>query len=124
MPMNALVPDRPLTSVGPATARETPEQIPVECEVLVCNPPRELVHRWGEHRLRWTLEPTPRGCRLTLEQTFGVRDEYGVYCAGWHICLAILAVVLGGHDVDRVVGSRAREFGWDALRERYQTPLE
>src|SRR5258706_8821477 len=68
-------PDRPLTTVGPATARETPDQEPVDAEVLVSDPPRELVHRWGAHQLRWRLTPTDVGTRLTLEQTFDVETE-------------------------------------------------
>ena len=112
-------PDRPLTTVGPATARETADQSPVDAEVLVSDPPRELVHRWGSHQLRWRLSPTPAGTRLTLEQTFDVETEAPMYGAGWHICLAVLAVRLAGHDVDRVVGAQANDFGWETLRERY-----
>jgi hypothetical protein len=46
-----------------------------------------------------------------------------MFAAGWHICLAVLAAVLDDHDVDRVVGSRANDYGWSALRERYDTTL-
>jgi uncharacterized protein YndB with AHSA1/START domain len=111
--------DRPLTTVGPATSREAPDQPPVDAEVLVSDPPRELVHRWGAHQLRWLLTVVPAGTRLTLEQTFDVETEAPTYGAGWHICLAVLAARLAGHDVERVVGARATEFGWDSLNERY-----
>lgn len=58
-----VVPDRPLTSVGPATTRENRGEEPIDAEVLACDPPRELVHRWGpEQLLRWTLTPTAEGC--------------------------------------------------------------
>jgi uncharacterized protein YndB with AHSA1/START domain len=77
-----LVPDRPLTSVGPATARETPEHSPFDAEVLVSDPPRELVHRWGGQVLRCTLAPTPTGSQLTLQHTFDDRNENGSYGAG------------------------------------------
>jgi uncharacterized protein YndB with AHSA1/START domain len=118
-----VVPDRPLTSVGPATARENPGDPANDAEVLLCDPPRELVHRWGPHQLRWTLTPTPDGSRLTLAHTFDQRSECGMYGAGWHLCLAVLVVVLDGQDVPRVTGNRAHEYGWSTLRDRYDASL-
>jgi uncharacterized protein YndB with AHSA1/START domain len=115
-----VVPDRPLTSVGPATSRETPQQDRVDAEVLVSDAPRELVHRWGGHLLRWTLAPTPTGSRLTLEHTFDERAEYGSFGGGWHICLAVLTTVLDGYEIERVVGSRALDYGWAQLKDRYE----
>jgi hypothetical protein len=72
---------------------------------------------------RWTLTPTRDGSRLTLENTFDERADRGMHAAGWHLCLAVLAAVLDGHDVDRVVGSRANDYGWSALRDRYDANL-
>jgi uncharacterized protein YndB with AHSA1/START domain len=118
-----VVPDRPFTTVGPATAQEQPAAPRVDAEVLVCEPPRELVHRWGDQLLRWTLEPTPEGSRLTLAHTFDERDGGAVFAAGWHICLATLAARLDGHDVTRVVGEDATAYGWDDLRGRYDAAL-
>jgi uncharacterized protein YndB with AHSA1/START domain len=119
-----VVPDRPLTSVGPATSRETPQDQGVDAEVLVSDPPHELVHRWGGHLLRWTLTPTSNGSRLTLEHTFDERADRGMFAGGWHICLAVLTAVLDGHDAERVVGSRANDYGWSALRDRYDANLD
>jgi uncharacterized protein YndB with AHSA1/START domain len=53
----------------------------VECEVLTCEPPRELSYSWvgnvGQRAMtvRFTLELTPKGTRLTLRHTgfVGVR---------------------------------------------------
>src|SRR5712691_7741319 len=118
-----VVPDRPLTSVGPATSRETPQGEAVDAEVLLSDPPRELVHRWGPHLLRWTLTSTQSGCRLTLEHTFDERADRGSFAAGWHLCLSVLTALLDGHDVERVVGSRANDYGWSALRDRYDSTL-
>ena len=118
-----VVPDRALISVGPATARESEEQAGVDAEVLVCDPPRELVHRWGAHLLRWSLLPAPGGCHLTLEHTFDRRAEVGMFGAGWHLCLAVLVTVLDGHPVERVVGARAGDHGWGELRDRYDAQL-
>ena len=118
-----VVPDRPLTIVGPAQTREQPEQEWIDAEVLVSDPPRELVHRWGPHQLRWRLTQIPAGTRLTLEQTFDDEIEAPSYGAGWHLVLAVLAVRLAGHHVERVVGSRALDFGWQSLNERYTAAL-
>lgn len=118
-----VVPDRPLTSAGPATARESPDQDPVDAEVLVSDRPRELSHRWGPHLLRWTLTPTESGCRLTLEHTFDEQADRGSFAAGWHLCLAVLVAQLDGHDVERVVGSRASDYGWESLEARYRASL-
>lgn len=119
-----VVPSRPLTSVGAATTRENPGEESIDAEVLACDPPRELVHRWGpEQLLRWTLTPTAEGCRLTLSHTFDDRSECGMYGAGWHLCLAVLVVVLGGQDVPRITGERAGDYGWAALRDRYDARL-
>jgi uncharacterized protein YndB with AHSA1/START domain len=118
-----VVPDRPLASAGPAVSHETPGQPGVDVTVLACDPPRELVHRWGDHLLRWALTPVPGGSRLTLEQTFGAPDDAAMYAAGWHLCLAVLEVLDAGHDVSRVVGERARDYGWAELRDRYQAVL-
>ena len=119
-----VVPDRPLTSVGPAKAREDPDQEAVDAEVLVNDRPRELAHRWGPHVLRWTLEPTASGCLLTLEQTVDRPAESALFAAGWHLCLAVLVGLLDGHDVERVVGSRAYDYGWGSLEAQYRESLE
>lgn len=118
-----VVPNRPLTSVGPATARESPDREAVDAEVLVSDRPRELFHRWGPHLLRWTLKPTAGGCRLTLEHTFDERGDRGSFAAGWHLCLAVLSAVLDSHDVERVVGSRALAYDWGSLEARYRASL-
>jgi uncharacterized protein YndB with AHSA1/START domain len=118
-----VVPDRPLTSPGPAVAHETPGAAGVDVTVLSCDPPRELVHRWGTHLLRWALVPVPGGSRLTLEQTFDAGGEAAMYAAGWHLCLAVLILADGGEAADRIVGGRAHDFGWAGLRDRYQALL-
>jgi uncharacterized protein YndB with AHSA1/START domain len=118
-----VVPDRSLTAVGPALARETPGQPAVDAEVLDCDPPCLLVHRWGGQVLRWSLAPAGAGSRLTLEETVDAPAELGIQAAGWHLCLAVLSVLLDGHRVERVVGSRALDRGWQDLRERYDRAL-
>ncbi|HEY2286273.1 MAG TPA: SRPBCC family protein [Streptosporangiaceae bacterium] len=118
-----VVPDRPLTSPGPALARENPGDPAVDVTVVSCDPPRELVHHWGGHLLRWVVTPVAGGSRLTLEQTFDQPADAAMYAAGWHLCLAVLILAGRGPDVDRIVGERARDFGWAQLRDRYQASL-
>ncbi|WP_430782777.1 SRPBCC family protein [Actinoplanes sp. G11-F43] len=116
-----VVPDRPLDSPGPARSRENPEDPWLDAEVLIADAPLELVHRWGDDLLRWTLTPTAAGCRLTLEHTFADRDGSAMYAAGWHICQASLAARLDGDDSPRVAGAAARDHGWAELRDAYAT---
>ena|SRR5215471_1641816 len=67
-----------------------------------------------------TLVPTQTGSRLMLEHTFDDATEHGSYAAGWHICLAVLAAALDGRVVEHVVCSRAQDYGWSGLRDRYE----
>ncbi|HEY2794908.1 MAG TPA: SRPBCC family protein [Micromonosporaceae bacterium] len=114
-----IVPDRPLTSPGPAVARENPGMPSVDAEVLVADPPRELVHRWDTHLLRWRLEPTATGTRLTLADTLDEFADGSRNGAGWHICLAALAVNLDDDGTGRVVGMDAMAYGWEKLNDAY-----
>lgn len=114
-----VVPDRVLDAPGPATARENPVDDPVDAEVLAVDAPRLLEHRWAGHVLRWTLTPVEGGTDLELRQTFDDRTEAGSYAAGWRVCLATLAASDDGAPHERVVGHRARDYGWEALRDGY-----
>ncbi len=58
------VPDRTIDATGPATARENPGDPPREAEVLTFDPPHELVHRYGDDVLRWTLVAEDDGTLL------------------------------------------------------------
>jgi uncharacterized protein YndB with AHSA1/START domain len=114
-----IVPDRAFDEVGPRQVRENPGDEPVTGEVLVVNPPHELVHRWGDDTVRWRLSPTATGCRLTLEQTMADRDRAAGNAAGWHVCLDVLDGTLAGTASSRVVGQDALDHGWESLRDGY-----
>lgn len=114
-----IVPDRPLAERGTAQARENPGDDWVDVEVLEVDPPRELIHRWGDHSMRWTLTPGDAGCVLTLEQRFGDRDLAPALAGGWHVCLAVLTVTADDHPVGRVVGSDADAYDWQGLHDHY-----
>lgn len=115
-----IVPDRALTSRGTAQSREYPGDEPADAEVLEVDPPRELIHRWGDHTMRWTLEAATEGSRLTLEQRFAGDPAIGPLMAGgWHVCISVLEVNVGGNPVDRVVGDDADAYDWQRLHDHY-----
>jgi uncharacterized protein YndB with AHSA1/START domain len=114
-----IVPDRAFDSVEPRKVRENPDDEPFTGDVLSVDPPRELVHRWGDDVVRWRLEPTDTGCRLTLEQTMRERDTAAMNAAGWHLCLDVLGDVTNGVDRSRAVGPDAMKQGWEPLRDSY-----
>ena len=117
------VPDRVLDSLGPATARENPDDEPYDAEVLVLDPPRELVHRWGDDLMRWTLEPDGEGSLLTLQHGLPGRPDASMIAAGWHICFGTLAALEQDDTVQRVVGEAAASYGWEKLRDAYDEQL-
>lgn len=118
-----VVPDRPLTSVGPATCIENPGDEPHDAEVLLVDPPRALTHRWGSEVLGWTIEPSGSGSILELRQSLSERSAATQWAAsGWHVCLGRLGAE-DGTPHERVVGMRAMDYGWEALRERYEAQL-
>jgi uncharacterized protein YndB with AHSA1/START domain len=114
-----IVPDRAFDSVGLRKVRENPDDEPFTGDVLSVDPPRELVHQWGDDIVRWRLEPTDTGCRLTLEQTMRERDTAAMNAAGWHLCLDVLGDVTNGVDRSRAVGPDAMKQGWEPLRDSY-----
>ncbi|WP_309104327.1 SRPBCC domain-containing protein [Microbacterium sp.] len=118
-----VVPDRPLDSPGPATCREKPEDEPLDAEVLIADRPRKLVHRWDAEILSWTITSGDDGTTLELRQSLGDHPRASQYAAGWHLCLARLAVEDDGFDHERVVGGRAWAYGCGDLIERYRDVL-
>ncbi|MBD8060011.1 SRPBCC domain-containing protein [Cellulomonas sp. JH27-2] len=117
-----IVPDRALTTPGPATSRENHEDDPVDTEVLAVEAPRELVHRWGADVMRWTITPAPDGAVLELRQQLGDRASAAALAAGWQVCLGRLATE-DGSDRERATGRRAMAYGWQELHDRYRTEL-
>ena len=87
-------------------------------------PPRVLEYTWGEDLLRWELERTASGTRLTLRHTIGDRDWLSKVAAGWHICLDVADRKMAGQPVSRIVGDAALQHGWQALADMYSTRLE
>lgn len=93
--------------------------------VLRHDPPRLLEHAFGDDVLSWRLEPIGDGTRLVLRHTFADRDDdwSSALAAGWHLCLDAADALLAGEPIGPVAGSRARDYGWDELNERYAKAL-
>jgi len=115
-----LVPERPLTEVGPVLARENPGDDPVAADVLATAGDHALTHRWGDDLLECLIDEA----RLTLLMKLSVPQHAPTYLAGWQVCLAVLDARLDGVDQERIVGRDALEHGWHALRDRYAQELD
>lgn len=109
------VPDRPLTSVGPAEARENPEDAPFSVEVLAVDPGKQVTHRWGDDLITWTIT----GDRIDFAIVLRELNAAAMYAAGWQVCFGVLAALLQGEQQPRIVGEDAFRVGWQELKERY-----
>lgn len=114
--------DRSLGEAG-ATARLTtvgaPEPHVTEATVTRADEPRSLVYNWGESDLRWELEPTDGGTRLTLWASIDHR-WIAMGATGWHICLDVLDRLLAGAPIGRIAGPAAMQVdGFQRLHTEY-----
>ncbi len=103
------------------------EASPVEIgdgELLEYDPPRTLAYTWFEDELRWELEPTPEGCRLSLRHTFSDRFKAARDAAGWDVCLEWLVASLAGTPAPPEVRSKLVPDGWAKLNAEYQLRFE
>jgi uncharacterized protein YndB with AHSA1/START domain len=101
-----------LTTVAAPTPHVT------EATVTRAEPPSLLEYNWGDHDIRWELEPRDNGTRLTLRTNIG-RRFIAMGAAGWHICFDVLDHMLSGTPIGRIVGGEAMKFGWQRLNAEY-----
>lgn len=81
--------------------------------------PHLLVYDWGGNAMRWELEATAQGTRLTLWTSID-RAYIAMGAAGWHLCFDVLQRHLGGRPIGRIVGRDALAFdGWRRLHAGY-----
>ena len=80
--------------------------------------PRLLEYNWGGNELRWELEASGGGTRLTLWHNID-RRFIAMGAAGWHICLDVLAQLLSGTPLGRIVAGDAMKFDWQRLHSEY-----
>lgn len=81
--------------------------------------PRLLEYSWAGDTVRWELEPTATGTRLTLFHTVRDRVWLPKVAAGWHICLDVADRALGGAPIGRIVALDAKRYGWERLNDAY-----
>lgn len=102
-----------LTTVG------APKPHVTETKVTRAEAPNVLEYNWGGFDVRWQLEASAGGTRLTLWTNIDHRF-ISMGAAGWHICLDVLDHLLGGTPIGRIVGPEAMEFsGWQRLNAEY-----
>jgi uncharacterized protein YndB with AHSA1/START domain len=80
--------------------------------------PELLEYKWGDHDMRWELEPFGGGTRLTLWTNIG-RRFIAMGAAGWHIAFDVLDHLLSGAPLGRIIGPEAMKFGWQRLHAEY-----
>jgi uncharacterized protein YndB with AHSA1/START domain len=102
-----------LTTVGAPGPHVT------ETTVTRADAPKLLEYNWGGQDIRWELEGTRGGTRLTLWHNID-RRFIAMGAAGWHICLDVLDHALGGTPIGRMVGPEVMKFvGWQRLNAEY-----
>jgi uncharacterized protein YndB with AHSA1/START domain len=114
--------DRSLGAAGATvtlTTAKSPQPHVTETTVTHADPPRLLVYDWGGNEMRWELEATDRGTRLTLWTSIN-RRYISMGAAGWHVCFDVLDRLLAATPIGRIVGPDAMQFvGWQRLSADY-----
>lgn len=88
---------------------------PIDTTVRRAEAPRLL--EYGD--IRWELEASGGGTRLTLYSTIH-RGFVSMGAAGWHIALDTLDYLLNGTPLGRIAGPDAMNFeGWQRLNAEY-----
>ncbi|MEV6300350.1 SRPBCC family protein [Actinoplanes sp. NPDC051861] len=113
---------RDLATPGPTTLTmvDGDERTPIAATVHRAERPRLLEYTWGDDLLRWELEPSGDGTRLTLRHTSREAGIEAMVAAGWHLCADVLERLLDGEAVEAIRGDAAREHGWEQLRDEYE----
>src|SRR5580698_2031085 len=104
-----------LGTVGTVKLTWTGTPKPLETAVTRADAPEVL--EYGD--IRWELEAVGGGTRLTLWHSIDRRFiSWGA--ASWHICFDVLARMLAGDPIGRIVGVDAMKFeGWQRLNVEY-----
>ena len=117
--------DRDLGSVGDATLTmiDGDSSEDLAASVRRAEPPTLLEYTWGSDVVRWELEATDSGTRLTLRHTLDDPDLIPKVAAGWHLCLVVADRLLEGRPVGPIRGEDARNYGWEELHDAYAERL-
>jgi uncharacterized protein YndB with AHSA1/START domain len=107
-----------LTTVG------APKPHVTETTVEKAEPNKSLVFNWGGNDMRWELEPSGMGTKLTLWTSIN-RRFIAMGAAGWHVCLDVLDHLLAGDPLGRIAGPEAMKVpGWQNLQAEYAKQFE
>jgi|SRR5579871_521880 uncharacterized protein YndB with AHSA1/START domain len=111
--------DGSLGTVGKVNLTWAAMQQPLETKVTQAEAPSVLEYNAGGNDMRWKLEPTDSGTRLTLWANIDRRFiAWGA--AGWHISFDVLDRLLSGNPLGRIAGADAMKFaGWQRLVAEY-----
>ena len=102
-----------LTTVGAPTAQVS------ETTVTRADAPAMLEYKWGGFDMRWQLEDSGGGTRLTLWTNID-RRFIAMGAAGWHVCFDVLDRYLADEPIGRTVGPDAMKVdGWQQLHAEY-----
>jgi uncharacterized protein YndB with AHSA1/START domain len=117
--------DRDLGSTGTATLSmiDGQPQKGTPAEITHAEPAKLLEYTWGGDQLRWELEPTSAGTRLTLLHSVPDKEWVPKVAAGWHLCLDVAELLLDGTPIEPIRGSDATRHGWNELNAAYCTRL-
>jgi uncharacterized protein YndB with AHSA1/START domain len=113
--------DRNMNATGPVTLTTAGLPAPQVCETTItkAEAPTLLEYTWGGNELRWQLEPSGSGTRLTLWHNIN-RRYIAWGAAGWHTCFDVLDQLLSGQPAGRMVGPDVMKFeGWQRLTKEY-----
>jgi len=107
-----------LTTVGAPPAQQVSQGTVKRAEA-----PKLLEYTWGTNDLRWELEPTGGGTRLSLWHNID-KNFISWGAAGWHVCIDVLDHLLMGEPLGRMVGPETMKLpGWQRLTTEYQKLL-
>jgi uncharacterized protein YndB with AHSA1/START domain len=102
-----------LTTVGAPALHVT------ETTVTRAEAPKLLEYKWGDFDMRWQLEASGGGTRLTLWTNIA-RPFIAMGAAGWQICFDVMDRMLEGRPLGRMVGPEVMKFdGWQRLNAEY-----
>ena len=114
--------DKNLGAAGTAVTLTTvgaPQPHSVQTTVTRAERPKLLEFNWGGGDIRWELEPSGGGTRMTLWANIDKR-YIAMGAAGWHICLDVLQHRLDGSPIGRMAGISVMKFGgWQRLNAEY-----
>ncbi len=109
------VTDGNLDALGTVNITWVGNPVPIETKVTRVEAAKAL--EYGD--MRWELEPSGRGTRLTLWTKIN-RGFVSMGAAGWHISFDVLDYLLSGTPIGCIAGADAMKFaGWQRLNAEY-----